>query len=179
MKKIIISIVTATFLFSSNYKEIRINDISPEVIHRLQDLGVDLDHIHYKKGSFIQFSISEPLLNFIIKDGIGFTIIHDDLESFYESRLYNISSRDFDYGTMGGYYTHDEIIEHLVELSQNYSHIVSNLQYLGDSLEGRPIYAVKFSDNPNDDENEPQVLYTGLHHAREPMSYMNLFYYMH
>ena len=43
-------------------------------------------------------------------------------------------------------------------------------------LEGRDIFAVKLSDNPNTNENEPQVLFTGLHHAREPMAYMNLFY---
>ena len=80
---------------------------------------------------------------------------------------------------MGGYYTHDEIIEHLVDLSEDYPDIVSNLEYLGDSHEGRAIYAIKISDNPNLDEDEPQVLYTGLHHSREPMSYMNLFYYMY
>ena len=32
-------------LFAGNYQEIRINDISLEVIHRLQDLGVDLELI--------------------------------------------------------------------------------------------------------------------------------------
>jgi len=167
------------FLFSGNYQEIRINDISLEVIHRLQDLGVDLDHVQQKKGKYIQFAIPENLTSILLEDGITFNIIHHDLEDFYASRLYNISSRDFDYGSMGGYYTHDEVVEHLIDLSEDYPNIVSELQYLGESYEGRPIYAVKLSDNPNSDENEPEVLYTGLHHAREPMSYMNLFYYMY
>ena len=34
------------------------------------------------------------------------------------------------------------------------------------------------SDNPNDDENEPEVLFTGLTHSREPLSMMNLFYFV-
>ena len=163
-------------IFAGSYQEIRIDDTSLEVIHRLQDLGVDLDHVQQKKGEFIQFAIPENLTSALSEDGIPFHVIHDDLEAYYASRLYNISSRDFDYGSMGGYYTHDEVVEHLVELSEDYPNVVSELQYLGESYEGRPIYAVKLSDNPNSDENEPEVLYTGLHHAREPMSYMNLFY---
>ena len=166
-------------IFAGSYQEIRIDDTSLEVIHRLQDLGVDLDHVQQKKGEFIQFAIPENLTSVLSEDGITFHVIHDDLEAYYASRLYNISSRDFDYGSMGGYYTHDEVVEHLVELSEDYPNVVSELQYLGESYEGRPIYAVKLSDNPNSDENEPEVLYTGLHHAREPMSYMNLFYYMY
>jgi carboxypeptidase T len=179
MIKLSFIVLFITSLFAGNYKEIRVNNISNEVIHRLQDLGVDLDHVQQKKGEFIQFAIPEDLTLVLLEDGIEFNIIHDDLESFYASRLYNISSRDFDYGSMGGYYTHDEVVEHLVELSEDYPNIVSELQYLGESYEGRPIYAVKLSDNPNTDEDEPEVLYTGLHHAREPMSYMNLFYYMY
>ena len=178
MKQLLL-IIFITGVFSANYSEIRVNDTSTEVIHRLQDIGVDLDHVKHKKGEFIQFAIPSSLADVLFEDGITFDIIHSDLEEYYASRLYNISSRDFDYGSMGGYYTHDEIIDHLVELSEEYPQIVSNLEYLGDSYEGRGIYAIKLSDNPNIDEDEPEVLYTGLHHAREPMSYMNLFYYMY
>jgi len=180
MRKIsVLLFILTSLLLAGNYQEIRINNTSKQLIHRLQDLGVDLDHIQQKKGEFIQFAIPEVLTLALLEDGIQFNIIHDDLESFYASRLYNISSRDFDYGSMGGYYTHDEVVEHLIELSEDYPSIVSEPLYLGESYEGRPVYAVKLSDNPNSDEDEPEVLYTGLHHAREPMSYMNLFYYMY
>ncbi|MBC8311863.1 MAG: immune inhibitor A [Candidatus Marinimicrobia bacterium] len=179
MRKVGILLLFFVSLFAENYQEIRVNNTSVEVVHRLQDLGVDLDHVKQKKGEFIQFAIPANLASILSEDGIAFQIIHEDLEAYYASRLYNISSRDFDYGSMGGYYTHDEVVEHLIELSEDYPHVVSELQYLGESHEGRPIYAVKLSDNPNVDEDEPEVLYTGLHHAREPMSYMNLFYYMY
>ena len=179
MRTLSILLLFVASLFSGSYQEIRVNNTSAEMIHRLQDLGVDLDHVQQKKGEFIQFAIPENLTSVLSEDGIIFHVIHDDLEAYYVSRLYNISSRDFDYGSMGGYYTHDEVVEHLVELSEDYPNVVSELQYLGESYEGRPIYAIKLSDNPNSDENEPEVLYTALHHAREPMSYMNLFYYMY
>ncbi|HEY6626133.1 MAG TPA: M14 family zinc carboxypeptidase, partial [Ignavibacteriaceae bacterium] len=37
----------------------------------------------------------------------------------------------------------------------------------------------KISDNPDIDENEPEVLYTALHHAREPESMMQMIYFMY
>ena len=179
MRKLSTFLFYINLLIAGTYQEIRIYDTSLEVIHRLQDLGIDLDHVQQKTGEFIQFAIPEHLTLVLSEDGIISHVIHEDLEAYYTSRLYNISSRDFDYGSMGGYYTYEEIIEHLIDLNIEYPNLVSDLQYLGESHEGRPIYAIKLSDNPNVDEGEPEVLYTGLHHAREPMSYMNLFYYMY
>ncbi len=46
------------------------------------------------------------------------------------------------------------------------------------SIQGRPIYYVKISDNPNVDEPEPEVLYTALHHSREPASLSQLIFFM-
>ena len=69
-------------------------------------------------------------------------------------------------------------IEQLDKLHENYPSLITEKVSLGYTLEGRDIWMVKISDNPDIDENEPEMLYTGLHHAREPMSYMNLFYFM-
>ncbi len=69
-------------------------------------------------------------------------------------------------------------VENLDELTSECPNIISQKVSIGQSLEGREIWMVRLSDNPNIEEDEPEVLYTGLHHAREPMSYMNLFFYM-
>src|SRR5690606_22160109 len=45
--------------------------------------------------------------------------------------------------------------------------------------QNRPIYMVKISDNPDLNEDEPRVLYTAMHHAREPQSMMTLIYFMY
>ena len=37
----------------------------------------------------------------------------------------------------------------------------------------------KISDNPNQDENEPEILYDAVHHAREPNSLSQLIFYMY
>ena len=100
------------------------------------------------------------------------------MEEFYASRLTNdYESRDFELGSMGGYYTYDEIEEQLNQIHNEYPSI-TYLEVIGNTLEGRNVWALKISDNADSDEDEPEVLYTGLHHAREPMGYMNLFYFM-
>jgi len=180
LKHIFCGLIIFNIIFSyETYKQIKIYSPTRSTIHQLNRLGAEIDHVDYKSSEYIEFAASMSLIGRLNDANINFDIIHEDLQSFYESRLYNIESRDFDYGSMGGYYTHQEIIDHLEELSNEYPELVSSLHIIGQSLEGRDIYAVKLSDNPNIDEDEPEVLYTGLHHAREPMSYMNLFYYMY
>jgi hypothetical protein len=41
------------------------------------------------------------------------------------------------------------------------------------------MYVIKISDNPNIDENEPQVFFNSMIHAREPQGMMTLMYYMY
>lgn len=48
---------------------------------------------------------------------------------------------------------------------------IAKVESIGVSVEGRQIWAIKISDEPNvDDQNEPDVLFVGLHHAREWIS---------
>ena len=180
MKKILIILSFVSYMFCLDlYKEIKIynNDLSDHSI--LHSLGVDVDHI-YRTNEYIQFVISQYDLDKLILENITYEVIHEDIEEFYKSRLIqNYSSRDFNYGSMGGYYTFQEIEENIDELISLYPNIISEKISIGLSLEGRNIWALKVSDNPNINEGEPQALYTGLHHSREPMSYMNLFYFMH
>ena len=79
---------------------------------------------------------------------------------------------------MQGNYTWSELNERFDQLRNLYPDIISDRLIIGESLEGHDIWAFKLSDNPDQDENEPQVLYTGLTHAREPLSMMNLFYFI-
>jgi len=178
--KIILLILVFNFLFSDDvYKEIKINNEDINNISYLTSLGIDVDHIH-KTDDYIQFAINEYDLSKLILHDIDYEIIHENLEDFYLSRLDNNHfERDLELGSMGGYYTFQEIENNLDELSSMYPDIISEKTSIGLSLEGRNIWAIKISDNYEIDESEPEVLYTGLHHAREPMSYMNLFYFMH
>ena len=120
-------------------------------------MGIDVDH-SIINNEYMQFVINE---NDIVKlEGrIDYDIIHNNVEEFYQSRLIqNYSSRDFNYGSMGGYYTFDEIEENLDELTDLYPNIFTEKFSIGTSLEGRNIWGIKISDNPNIDEDEPEKL---------------------
>ena len=181
MKNILLIILLITGLCArDNYKQVRVQTPNSESISELQSAGLDIDHSHQQLGEWIEFAIPESKIVQLITTQLSYEIIHEDLEVFYASRLdNNYESRDFELGSMGGYYTFAEIEEQLDILYVNYPNLVTEKVSLGTSLEGRNVWMVKMSDNPNLDETEAEMLYTGLHHAREPMSYMNLFYFMH
>ncbi len=98
---------------------------------------------------------------------------------------------NFKLGSMGGYLTYQEVLDELAEMRTLFPNLISEAANISDFLtEGNPDNAVtpsiggngikwvRISDNPTIDEEEPEVLYTSLHHAREPMSLMQNIYFM-
>lgn len=67
----------------------------------------------------------------------------------------------------GAYHTYSETVQELDDLRAAYPHLVSERFSLGVSHQGNAIWAVRVSDNPSLDEDEPEVLFDALHHARE------------
>ena len=160
------------------YSLVIIQEITQNKTSLLIQNGFDLDHSINFSENQIELVTPQNRIQLLKDLEIEFTIEHHDLEEFYASRLEINPGRDFENGSMGGYFTFDEIIEFIDELSSECSDIISEKISIGQSLEGRDIWMVRVSDNPNLEEGEPEVLYTGLHHSREPMSYMNLLYFM-
>ncbi|MBM3288087.1 MAG: zinc carboxypeptidase, partial [Candidatus Eisenbacteria bacterium] len=72
-----------------------------------------------------------------------------------------------DYGV---WHTYAETVAELNLLHSQYPNLTTAPFSLGPSIEGREIWAIKVSDNPNVDEDEPEVLHDGVHHAREIMT---------
>ncbi|MBN1423068.1 zinc carboxypeptidase [Candidatus Fermentibacteria bacterium] len=85
-----------------------------------------------------------------------------DLEAWASSQM---SGR----GDFGAYYTYAEAVTRMNELNALYPSLVTAPQSLGLSGQGNAIWAMKVSDNPAVDEDEPAILFTGVHHAREPI----------
>ncbi|MFB6889065.1 M14 family metallopeptidase [Kitasatospora sp. NPDC056327] len=56
---------------------------------------------------------------------------------------------------------------------------IMSKRVIGTSYEGRPIVAVKISDNVGTDENEPEVLFTAHQHAREHLTVEMSLYLLH
>jgi hypothetical protein len=94
--------------------------------------------------------------------GLNPIIVHGDLVAFYQSR-------EPLEATMGGFRTFSEVIALMDSLHTLYPSITTARDSIGASYQGRAIWMMKISDNPDSNENEPQFFINGLIHAREPM----------
>ncbi len=72
-------------------------------------------------------------------------------------------------GINGAYHSPLELATDLRILERDHPGLAS-VREIGESLEKRPIYALKISDNVSEDEGEPAALFVGCHHAREWIS---------
>lgn len=95
------------------------------------------------------------------------------------NRVYETPA-NYVYGSMGGYLTYSEAMVELDRMASLYPNLISAKAPIGNIVthEGRPIHWLRISDNPNIEEDEPEVLYTALHHAREPNSLAQMVFYM-
>ncbi len=159
------------------YQSIRIFDPSLDKINLIANVGIPLDHISGKPGVYIDLTASEDQVIELLSENIEVEILISDLTQYYQSNNIPETTREFPLGSMQGNYTWDELNERFDVLYEQYSEIISDKIIIGQSLEGRDIWAFKISDNPNENEEEPKLLLTGLIHAREPLSMMNLFYF--
>ena len=159
------------------YQSIRLYDPSPSNIEVVASLGIPLDHVGGKRGVYLDLTCKYQSQQLIAK-GLEIEVLISDLTSFYKERNRPAVSRNFPLGSMQGNYTWDELNTRFDELLALYPNIISERLVIGQSIEGRDIWAFKVSDNPNTNEDEPEVLYTSLIHAREPLSMMNLFYFV-
>ena len=141
-------------------------------------MGIPLDHITGKPGIYVDLTVKDDDTIELLSRGIDLEILVPDLTLYYRMRNQPAISRDFPLGSMQGNYTWDELNTRFDELQNAYPNIISERFIIGESIEERDIWAFKLSDNPNIDEDEPEVLYTALTHAREPLGMMNLFYFV-
>lgn len=93
--------------------------------------------------------------------GLHYEVVHRDLVQFYQSR-FPVAT------TMGGYLTFPEILAKIDSLHTALPAIVSERDSVGFSWQGRAQWVFKISDNVDVDEDEPEVFFNALTHAREP-----------
>lgn len=190
----------------NQYSRVKI-DLTSHSILDIARLGLEADHGDYAKGKHLinDFSIQE--IDLLRQNGIPFEILIEDVNAHYVAQNHAGHHHDhgaqirtngncdddgtgvqYDYetpvnyedGSMGGYLTYDELLATLDEMVALYPNLISAKAPIGNILthEGRPIYWLRLSDNPNVDEAEPEVLYTALHHAREPNSMAQMVFYL-
>ena len=125
--------------------------------------GMGMDIIEYDNISNMFKIVAAPSDLFKLSaNGFTYTVEIDDMAKFYASRLNQ-------YDPMGGYHTYDETVDEIFVIHNAFPNIVSAPYSIGQSLQGRELWVIRVSDNPEIDEDEPEIFYNGLIHAREPI----------
>ena len=208
MKLTLLSLIFICLSWSANaqdYSRLKVFVTNDQLI-KLGNLGVTVDHGIRKEGSFFISDFSSAERAIMDQYEFDYEVLIEDVEQYYidilnhpekqESGLKNASCAstsgsgsiyanpatptNFNLGTMGGYLKYNEMLAELDAMVQQYPNLITAKAPISSFVthENRPIYHVKISDNPNVNETEPKVLYTAIHHAREPMSLMETIFFM-
>jgi hypothetical protein len=199
IRKIILAVIVMFSVNAVNGQTLKYHKVLMQgdetLAKRLLQLGVTIDHSDVQEGG-IAAEISDYELQTLKANGVKHKILIYDLAKFYEARnKADVAERKmasgvcnapniakptyFHLGSMGGYFTWNEMKQILDSMVLLYPNLITVKQPLSpQSIEGRDIYFVKISDNPNINEAEPELLYSSLHHAREAASLSQLIFYM-
>ncbi len=175
------------------YSKVKI-DVSQQGLQNLAAVGIDISSGWLKKGSFFETDLSASEIEAVKHAGYPVEILIRDVSVFYAQRAKNDSyvltrnvnekwptPKHWELGSMGGFYTLDEVLAELDEMHALYPNLITERAAISTTNlthDGRMQYWVRLSDNPDVNEEEPEILYTGVHHAREPMSVQQMIWYM-
>lgn len=190
--------------FSQEYSRAKIFTDS-DGLQTLAELGIGIDHGVIKRGTFFISDFSKNEIKQIRDAGFEVEVLIPDVKAYYVNQNIGLDPNstsieknttcppssgsstfipevpsNFNLGTMGGFYTYQEFIAEIDAMAAQYPNLISVKDTINNflSIENRPIYWMRLSDNPNTDEAEPEVLYTAIHHAREPNSLSEVIFYM-
>ncbi|HHJ52373.1 MAG TPA: zinc carboxypeptidase, partial [Caldithrix abyssi] len=198
IKKTFFYLLLLTVLFQSTllavqYSKVRIVFRDRDQQRTTARAGVIIDHGAFEKLPGGRIAVTAVLndreLSVLNRNGISYQVLVPDVVAAYQQRakatpteIRAMNAADqlqhFELGSMGGYYTYDEVVAELDSMHLLYPQITTTKQSIGKSIEGRDLWMLKISDNPDEDEDEPEIFYNALHHAREPAGMMAVMYFM-
>ena len=180
------------FAQQQQYSKVKIS-VNEAQLSLLAQAGIDVTEGYIKKGEFLVCDYSTQEIETINNLGLNYEIRIEDVAKYYRDRNIGLSTNvndykdagdyevpeNFEFGSMSGHATFAEIVANLDNMVNLFPNLITIKESIGQTIEGRDLWMVKISDNPNVNEPEPEVLYTALHHAREPAGVMQMLFYMY
>jgi hypothetical protein len=159
-----------------------VSDFDASYLQKIKGLGYKVDVLVSDVFAYTDSlnKVQDPYMyaNDPVKIGDQFENLRMNFTTSCQNyEAYIATPTTFVLGSRGGFYTLAELEAQIDDMVADYPGLVTKTS-IGNTLQGRPIWAVKISDNAATDEAEPEVSYTGMHHSREGMSMMNLIFFM-
>ena len=182
---------------AEHYSRARIQLDEHHTLSDLSALGLAVDHGQYKKNTFFTSDFSDREIQKAKDAGFKVDILIADVVKHYQDqnkkkdkKTTTVSCNNspvidvpahFHLGSYGGFFTYDEMLSILDSMQILYPGLISIRQPIDTfhSIQGLPLYWIRISNNPSVDQPaKPQMLYTSLHHAREPGSLSAVIFYL-
>ncbi len=141
----------ATTFSPHDLLETRISNLSRADLIRLTQMGIDIDGV---QGTTARAYMLPDRLKELLSLGYDVTVIPDRIQ------------RDPD--LVQGYHTHSELTSELKATEAQHPDIC-RLYNIGDSEQGQELWFMKITDNPDIEEDEPEVKYISAMHGDEPV----------
>jgi carboxypeptidase T len=198
-------LVLATFsglpgFSQENYSRVKLFATDAE-LHEIGELGVTIDHGKHKHDTWFITDLSASEIQLLQDNGYNYEVLIQDVQAHYIAQNLEpavqhktvtcpdaggansfqvVDPVNWQLGSMAGFYTYQEFLDELDSMASKYPNLITVKSPISTftTHDGNPVYWVRLSDNPNSDEGEEEVLYTSLHHAREPASLSQLIFYM-
>jgi len=124
-----------------------------DITQGLLELPHEIEVVGGKPGEWIDVIMPEYQVINLSNANLEFLVLLYDVDAYLQAAA-------------GNYHSLAEMEDFLEDIAKDYPDITS-LYSIGTTYEGRDIWCLEISDNPDVDEGEPGVFYMGLHHARE------------
>ena len=176
------------------YSKIKIYASSIFDFNRIAQSGLNLDGGISKPGLYFETWLSESEIKMLKSSNVPFEITIPDWMQYYNSlprmtpqqiqeqmkqsaNIYNVTHSI--YGTMGGHLTYSQIANKLDSMRMEFPNFISSKFSIGNSVEGRAMWTIRITKNPDAPTGRPEIWLNGVTHAREPMGMTNIFYYLY
>src|SRR5690606_141679 len=169
-----------------------------------RQLGLDMEHGVYIPHRSFETDFHRDEMEVLKQKGIPFSILIPDVQSYYTnterpSEVEELSIRSvpcdpdqcntfthfktpesYTYGSMGGFHTLKEMNAVLDEMRNRFPDLISKRAPISNetTLNGGKLEFVKIGNAPKNGQKKPEILFTALHHAREPVSLSQMLFFM-
>jgi hypothetical protein len=134
-----------------------IQGVSPRDLNRLADLNLDIVNV---RSGVATIYATRAELDFVARTGFMYSVVGVERPG---------KAARLEGGTaLGAYHSYDTLTQALEDYAASYPDIC-RLYSIGQSVQGRELWVLFISDNPDAEEDEPEFKYTSTMHGNEPL----------